>query len=239
MGSMVLGSVAAHVVALGALLALAALRPAPPPPAEVMMISLNTGSPGPRTGGMSESGGREIKEVAKPEPARPPEPAPAAPPKMALPVEKPRPRQQPRQETRKPAEAEPVRPPTGGPEPAPGNTPVDTGARGTGFGISNAGGSGGPQMSLDVSNFCCREYLETMREIIHRNWQQNQGVRGTTYMKFTIQRNGRLTDIEVEKPSPFRVLDLASERALSNTNLPPLPEQFTNQTLTVHVRFDY
>lgn len=239
MGSMVAGSVVVHVVAFVALLLLASFRPAAPPEPEVMMISLNSGSPGPRTGGLSDAGGREVKEIAKPEPARPVEPPPAAQPKMSLPTQKPRPRQQARQETQKPAVTETVKPPTGGPELTKGNTPVDTGARGTGFGISSSGGTGAPQVSLDVSNFCCQEYLLTMRELIQRNWQQNQGVRGSTLMKFTIQRSGRLDDIEVERTSGFRVLDLAAQRAVSNTTLPPLPEQFTNPTLTVHIRFDY
>lgn len=240
MGSMVAGSVMGHVLVLGALLFLASMKPAVKPEPEVMMISLNTGSPGPRTGGMTDVGGREVKEIAKPDPARLPEPTPAAPPKMSLPIEKPRPtKPQARQETKKPVEDKPEPKPSGGPELTKGTTQVDTGARGTGFGISSSGGTGQPQVSLDVSNFCCNEYLQTMVQLIKQNWQQNQGARGSTVMKFTIQRNGRIDDIEVEKPSSFRVLDLASQRALSNTVLPPLPEQFTNPTLTVHIRFDY
>lgn len=239
MGSMVAGSVVAHVLVLAGLLVTASLAPRETEQPEVMMISLNTGSPGPRTGGMSDAGGREVKEVAtKPEPPRPAEPPPPAPPKMSLPAEKPRPRPQARQETRKPAVEDTVKPPASGPEVTKGNTPVDTGARGTGFGISSSGGSGAPQVSLDVSNFCCQEYLMTMTDLIKRNWQQNQGIRGTTLMKFTIQRNGRIDDIEIEKPSNFRVLDIAAQRALTNTTLPPLPDQFTNPTLTVHIRFD-
>jgi hypothetical protein len=35
------------------------------------------------------------------------------------------------------------------------------------------------------------------------------------------------------------VLDIAAQRALLSTTLPPLPPQYTNPTLTVHIRFDY
>ena len=54
------------------------------------------------------------------------------------------------------------------------------GARGQGFGLSAGGGSSASGVQLDVANFCCPEYIEQMVTLIQRNWQQNQGVRGTT-----------------------------------------------------------
>ena len=58
-------------------------------------------------------------------------------------------------------------------------------------------------------------------------------------MKFTIQRDGTITDISVEQSAgPF--LDLASQRALEQTQqLPPLPAAFTPPRLTVHLEFQY
>ena len=59
---------------------------------------------------------------------------------------------------------------------------------------------------------------------IRRNWKQNQQATGVVLMKFTILRNGQITDIEVEKSSGNPPLDLASQRALVNTRtLAPLP----------------
>jgi len=78
-----------------------------------------------------------------------------------------------------------------------------------------------------------------MVTLIQRNWQANQGVRGSTGMKFTINRSGSIQGVMVEKPSGFLALDLAAERALLTTRLPELPVQFPNPTLTVHVTFDY
>ena len=78
-----------------------------------------------------------------------------------------------------------------------------------------------------------------MRLAILRGWDQNQGVVGSTTMKFTIARNGAVQSPQVELPSGFVALDNAAVRALQLARLPPLPPEFPNQTLTVHLRFDY
>jgi hypothetical protein len=65
--------------------------------------------------------------------------------------------------------------------------------RGTGFGLSSAGSnSTGSSVTLDVSDFCCNEYLDQMVVAIRRNWDQSQGVVGSTTMTFTILRNGTI-----------------------------------------------
>ena len=221
--AMVVWSIAAHLGALAFLI----FGPfdwgvsADDTPSTVMTISLS-GAPGPRAGGMTPMGGREIPEPA-PEPPRPAPPAP-----------KPR-------EDVVPTKAPVRRPPPPKPsqeEPQPGVTKTETGARGQGFGLAT-GGVGGSGVQLDVSNFCCPEYIEQMVTLIQRNWQANQGVRGSTGMKFTINRSGSIQGVMVEKPSGFLALDLAAERALLTTRLPELPVQFPNPTLTVHVTFDY
>jgi TonB family protein len=60
-------------------------------------------------------------------------------------------------------------------------------------------------------------------------------------VKFTIQRDGRISNYEVETPSGSSVLDMTALRAvaLTKTTLPPLPAQFPNPTLTVHLNFRY
>jgi TonB family protein len=59
-------------------------------------------------------------------------------------------------------------------------------------------------------------------------------------MKFTIQRNGTITAVQVEKPSGFVALDLAAQRALLLTQrVPTLPTEFPNPSLTVHLIFEY
>jgi TonB family protein len=128
-------------------------------------------------------------------------------------------------------------PPTSEP-PREGSTRTVTGARGQGFGLSSGGGAN-RGVELDVANFCCPEYIEQMVTLIQRNWQQNQGVVGSTVMKFTITRAGSIEGVMVERPSGFIALDLAAQRALLLTRLPELPPQFPNPSLTVHVTFEY
>ena len=204
----------------------------------VMTISLG-GAPGPKTGGMTAIGGRPIQEQAKadvkrPEPVRPPA---AKAPEMVAPSGTKTAKPAPSSAKQAPPEAR-GRTPTRGAEVSAGSTPAETGAKGFGFGLSSGGGGAGGY--LDVSNFCCPEYIQTMIDLINRNWQSRQGVSGSALMKFTIQRDGSLTNIETEKTSGFAVLDMQAQRALMLTRrIPPLPPAFSGDSLTVHLYFDY
>jgi len=234
--TMVYWSAAGHVVLLVTLMLWPAGRPTDQAE-NVMTISLG-GAPGPKTDGLSQIGARAVQAQPAVAPARPVEtpPAPVAP-KMTVPDPRSKPRTQSRPE-RAPAEST-ARTPSTGPEPTDGNARVDTGVkRGQGFGLSSAGGTGGP-VQLDVQDFCCQEYLAEMVRIIQGSWDQNQGVVGSTGMKFTIARDGTIQAPQVEKPSGFIGLDNSALRALQVTKLPPLPAAFQNPTLTIHMRFDY
>ncbi len=89
------------------------------------------------------------------------------------------------------------------------------------------------------SNFCCPDYLAQLVTAIHRSWDQNQGVVGSTTLRFTIARDGTVQAPQVEKPSGFIALDNSALRAVQITRLPALPAAFDNPSLTVHMRFDY
>lgn len=241
-GRMVTISLGAHVVALAAI-ALAptnwggASRRSQTTP---MMITLG-GTPGPRSGGMTMIGGRPVQQVAPlPPPTKPTSVAPPAPkaPEMVLP--QPNARSKPAAQTpaKTPDEAK-SRKPTTGPEVRSGSAVAETGGQGIGFGLTTGGG-GGTGGYLDVGNFCCPEYLETMRMLITRNWRSQQRAQGTVQVKFTIQRGGELTEVELEKRSGYFVLDTEAQRAILLTKqLPPLPSAFTEDHLTVHLIFQY
>jgi TonB family protein len=132
------------------------------------------------------------------------------------------------------------RTPTQGAEVKTGTARVETNsATQTPFGGLATGGGGAGQAYTDYADFCCPEYLNTMVQIVQRNWQQRQGQDGIVQLKFIIHRNGSLTDIEVEKQaSPL--LGLAAQRAIVTTRqLPPLPAAFTGERLTVHLIFQF
>ena len=202
--------------------------PAEPAVRNVMTINLS-GSPGPNTGGMTQMGGAAAAPVA-PEPEPPPPPAvPTPTARPSVPVKTPA-----RTETA-PSRKAPVTP-----EPAAGNTPVVTGAPGQGFGLSSSGGRVGQSVEMDVSNFCCPEYIGRVVLVIQRGWDKEQGVRGSAVIAFTIHRDGTVDGVAVTRSSGFYALDNAAMRAIARAQkLPPLPQAFTNQTLTLRVTFEY
>jgi periplasmic protein TonB len=232
--NMVVVSLAAHAVGTFAILFMPHPTPGNTTPREVMTISLNSGPV--NSGGMTSMGGRAT-EAAPPEPKRAPErPAAAKVPEMVLPTKQTKPTPTKPHDAAEDARGK-VLPKAA--ETRKGDAPIETGAKGQGFGLST-GGNAGTSGYLDVQNFCCPEYLGTMLQLIQRNWSSRQQVAGDTVVRFTIQRDGRLTDIEVEKSSGYFALDQMSQRALVLTRqLPPLPGAFTEPTLTVHLIFRY
>ena len=240
LGRMLAVSVTAHA----ALLAAAVLMPAgwlsPSTQAEPahMFISLG-GTSGPEMPGRTISE-RPVQAVAPPEaktePDTPPapklpemtEPARIVKPKVAKPVEK-------------PVDKSPTRKPNTGPEVTAGDARVKTGGAQYPFGgLAQTGGGGTEGVKLDVQNFCCPEYLRVMVQRIRQAWNPNQGAAGEVWVKFTIRRDGMLTLVEVEQPSGQAMLDLESRRAVLMTRqLPPLPAEFTEPHLTVHLAFTY
>ena len=206
-----------------------------------MMITLSSGG-GPDTGGMTPISGKPVQEVAtesKPTPVAPPA---AKPPEMVEP-KAPTPAKTPPKATEKPVDKSSTRKPTTGPQVKAGDARADTGGAPIPFGgLTRPAGSSsaGAAVTTDYANFCCPDYLNQMVDLIKRNWNENQGASGQVQVKFTIRRDGTITDIGLEKPSNVSLLDLESQRALAKTRtLPPLPREFSENTLTVHLIFDY
>ena len=208
--------------------------------ADGMNISLG-GPAGPSTGGQEALAARPVQEVLPLEEADRPQwiqpPAPAAP-ETVLPDEDARRRV----EEDVPPEAAPDesrgRTPTRGPALREGNALADTGAEGSGLGLS-AGGLGGGG-DLELMNFCCPEYIAIMRDRIRNNWNRRQRITGQVTIRFTVQRDGRITDVEREATSGHFALDTSAERAVLLTRqLPYLPSAFPADSLTVHLDFHY
>ncbi len=234
-------SLAAHAAAIAVMLTVPSVMPrAAHPPRVIMNVSLG-GSPGPSTGGMQMIGGRPIQAAqpsTDPQIAKPIQPSLAAtPPKMVLPDPKQKPRTPPKLTA---ASQDPKGTAVGkGFETQAGTAKVETGAKGQGFGLSS-GGMGGQGGVKVPDGFCCMEYISDMVERIKRNWNENQSAAGTVVMRYTIQRNGQITDIEVGTSSGRPVLDLAAQRALINTRtLAPLPAAYSSQRLPIELEFVY
>ena len=238
LGRMIVVSVFAHGV-IAAILVLAAPQweGRQEAPRTVMTISLG-GSTGPGTSGLTPISGRPLQQVLEgPRVVRSTRlPVPTIP-EMTVPAANARTRPEPRVTPAPPGAK--GRTPTVGPEVQPGTAVVETGAKGAGFGLSSGGGSGTGGY-LDVGDFCCPEYLVTMQQLIRRNWSEKQPMAGESIVKFTIMRDGLITGVELERSSGYAALDIESQRALLLTRqLPALPAQFPDSTLTVHLRFQY
>lgn len=242
---MVLMSLLAHTVVIAAIVVMPASWRTSSHAKNVipMMITLSGGT-GPDAGGrtpISTSPVQEVAANAKPTPVVPPAPKV---PEMVAPEPKATPAlKNPPKRTERPVDKSSSRKPTTGPEVRTGDARTETGGAAIPFGgltRPSGGGSSGTAAMTDVANFCCPEYLIQMVDLIKKNWNQNQGAAGQVQVKFTIRRDGTLTDIEIEKPSNVSLLDLESQRALFKTKaLPPLPREFTENTLPVHLIFDY
>lgn len=213
-------------------------------PRVVMSVSLGGGR-GPDNGGSNPLGGRPVQQsvpapAARPQPVQPPA---ARTPEMTVPVAAPKARTKPLKEpvpapeVKSAPEGARGRIPITGPEEKFGSSFADTGVSGLGLGLATGGAGTGS--SLDVGNFCCPDYLRIMTRRITENWNSRQGVSGISVMRFTILRDGRITEIGVEQSAGY-VLDLTAQRALQRLGqLPPLPSAYTFPNLTVYLRFEY
>jgi outer membrane biosynthesis protein TonB len=206
------------------------------PPATMLTISLG-GSVGPQTSGMSAAGARPV-DKATPEPKRVEvvKTAAAAPDVMTVPV-KPSKTPPPKpSETPKPPAAV-TQPPTTGRQVQTGTSRAETGAKGEGTGLTMSGGGTGADMTL--TDFCCPAYISEMVSAIRANWTEAQPERGQVVVKFTVQRDGRLTaDTAVENHATF-LLDQASIRPFVGLKLKPFPAEITSPSLTFHLTFVY
>ena len=238
MTRMVVMSAVGHAVVFALLLIMSVTAETAPPP-KVFMVTI-AGSTGPKTGGLNTIGGREIERVAPPEPKAVEVPPAATPPKMTLPEPKAKPKPQPRNEKTPPkAETAIPQPPAAGAEIQAGSTKTETGAKGVGFGLSSGGGGLNSAIQTDVSDFCCPEYLADVFTRIQRVWDDKAGNRGVSVIRFTIQRDGTVRDVQIHRSSNVGVLDIAAERAVKLATLPRLPGQFRDEALGVRLTFNY
>jgi TonB family protein len=190
---------------------------------------------------MNTIAARPVQRVAEPDekPSRPTPPA-AKPPEMVAPdpVAKPAPKT-PAKPIEKPKETSSTRKPTAGKEIKAGASKAETGGAQVPFGGLATGGGGVGGAHVDAPNFCCQGWLGQIVSQIKRNWSERQPVAGKNTVKFVIQRDGTITNIEIEE-SGGQLLDIASERALRVTRqVTPLPREFTGNALTIHLIFEY
>lgn len=88
-------------------------------------------------------------------------------------------------------------------------------------------------------------YLQRLKEKIERVWQYppqaaKRGIFGDLYLKFTIDKKGKLISVELIRTSGYRMLDDAAIQALKDAQpFWPLPEDWQRDNLTITGHFIY
>lgn len=109
----------------------------------------------------------------------------------------------------------------------------------------NEGDGGVYKGSLFLDNdFPFKSYLSRIRNKIGANWDWSPAVVPAEGKKvvvaFKILKDGRISDLQIEKPSGISFLDQSALRAVFNSQpFPPLPNDFNHEYLGVHFGFEY
>jgi TonB family protein len=124
------------------------------------------------------------------------------------------------------------------------------GGDGPDVGSSGSGGESGlaeqGPISFETSWYDWGPYAQSMVSKIRVNWYANMpqlirtGIGGVVTIRFTIQRDGRITDITLLKTSGHPPYDFAARKAIElSSPLQPLPADFPNRDERVTAMFYY
>jgi outer membrane biosynthesis protein TonB len=205
-----------------------------PPPARVMTITLG-GSAGPRSTGMTSASARPVDQVAPQPKHEPVRTASSQSNVMTLPV-KSEPKKTPETVDRT-LPITSTKPPTIGQEIQKGTSLAETGSKTQDTGLT-VGGGAGSAATLEVNDFCCPEYIQQILQRVEAQWNKSVPGRGATVLRFVIHKDGSVTNITTDSTTNT-FLENNSRVALVRAQLPPLPAEFKDDHLVVHLRFPY
>jgi TonB family protein len=92
---------------------------------------------------------------------------------------------------------------------------------------------------LEGGDFPYTIYIDRMLTLVGSHWfRPETSAELTTQVYFVIERDGRVRDVKIEKPSGNNSFDRAAQRAvLESSPLPPLPFAYSGTSLGVHLTF--
>lgn len=105
---------------------------------------------------------------------------------------------------------------------------------------TGAGGESGTPIVTDSANFPYPWYITQVREALWNAWTGKMPSGGDLRctVRFSINRDGSVKGVSVEKSSGNRLFDNAAESSVeSAAPFPVLPEDFYEEKLTAHVEF--
>ena len=101
-------------------------------------------------------------------------------------------------------------------------------------------------LSFETQWYDWGDYAQSMVSRIRVNWYANMpqiirtGIQGVVTIRFTIHRDGRISDVTILKSSGVPPYDHAAKKAIElSSPLNPLPKDFPNQTERVTAMFYY
>ncbi len=111
---------------------------------------------------------------------------------------------------------------------------------GTGGPVGMGGNVGVGGATFDQPDFTYSYYVERMLVTIGMNWfKPADSVPISPMIRFRIERDGTVTDPQVERSSGLPFVDKAALRAvMASSPLPPLPQEFKGRFLGVHLIFE-
>lgn len=122
-----------------------------------------------------------------------------------------------------------------------GQQGMDLGAQGGEKGFAESG-----PLSFETQWYDWGEYAQSMVSRIRVNWYNNMpqliqtGLKGVVTIRFTIQRDGRITDVTILSSSGAPPYDFAAKKAIElSSPLNPLPKDFPNPSERVTAMFFY
>lgn len=82
-------------------------------------------------------------------------------------------------------------------------------------------------------------YANSVRNIIAQNWRPVKTA-GAPFVvvTFTIQRNGSIGNVKISRSSGIQAMDFQAQRAVLDSQLPPLPSNFPRNQADVDLRFE-
>ncbi len=101
-------------------------------------------------------------------------------------------------------------------------------------------GDEGTPLVADAANFPYPWYITQVREALWNSWTERMPSGGTLRctVRFRISKDGSVSGVSVETSSGNRLFDNAAESAAkAAAPFQPLPDGFTEDSLTVHVDF--
>ncbi len=122
-----------------------------------------------------------------------------------------------------------------------GQQGMDLGAQGGEKGFAESG-----PLSFETQWYDWGDYAQSMVSRIRVNWYNNMpqliqtGLKGVVTIRFTIRRDGRITDVTILSSSGAPPYDFAAKKAIElSSPLNPLPKDFPNPSERVTAMFFY